>query len=285
MTPSTHPLFWRDPNLPFVELRQVLVGQNVSYATHSHKEWSIGAILGGESEFLCANRQHYVKSGDIVMMDPDVAHSCNPRPNSPWAYYMMHVDVDWLVDFLHSTGVIKDKHFQPTNVDTLTYLDLYNGFIDLAQTLMPSTSKASTKEKEALLKTYLTTLFQHLYEHETLSTTRLPSGHLPTTTLLKIADYLSTHYLEDISIEELSRQFDLSTSYLIRSFKQHFNMSPHAYRINQRVLHGQQALKTGLPIADVAHTVGFNDQAHFQRAFKQRVAATPKQYMTSKNKK
>ncbi|MFT2112563.1 AraC family transcriptional regulator [Marinomonas sp. 2405UD68-3] len=282
MTPSTHPLFWRDSSLPFVELRQVLVGQNVSYATHSHKEWSIGAILGGESEFLCAKRQYSVKCGDIVMMDPEVAHACNPLPDSPWAYYMIHIDVDWLVNVLHSTEIIKNKHFQPTNVDTLTSLTLYNGLIDLAQTLMHNTRQISNEEKEARLKTYLIELFQHLYGQETLSTVKAVANNSSTTTFLDIATYLDTHYLEDISIEQLSHQFNLSTSYLIRSFKQHFNMSPHAYRINQRVLHGQRALKSGLPITDVAHEVGFNDQAHFQRAFKQRVAATPKQYINTK---
>ncbi len=280
MTPSTHPLFWRDDKLPFVELRQVLVGQNVSYAAHSHKEWSIGAILDGESEFLCANRRYYVASGDIVMMDPNVVHACNPLPDSPWSYYMMHIDVDWLVCFLHSEGIIQEDRFQPTHVDTLKSPDLYNGFIDLAQRLMQaelSGFQTASIEKETLLKSYLAALFQHLYQQEKTTTKQVA-----TATLVQVAAYLDTHYLEDTTIEKISQQFNLSTSYLIRAFKQHFNMSPHAYRINQRVIHGQQALKTGQPIAHVAHTVGFNDQAHFQRAFKQRVAATPKQYMNTK---
>jgi AraC-like DNA-binding protein len=44
---------------------------------------------------------------------------------------------------------------------------------------------------------------------------------------------------------------------------------------------GQQALKAGQTISAVAHAVGFSDQAHFQRAFKKRVAATPNQYSRS----
>jgi AraC-like DNA-binding protein len=55
-------------------------------------------------------------------------------------------------------------------------------------------------------------------------------------------------------------------------------MTPHAYRLNRRIQLGQQALKQGQPIASIAHSAGFSDQAHFQRVFKQRVAATPEQY-------
>jgi AraC-like DNA-binding protein len=37
-------------------------------------------------------------------------------------------------------------------------------------------------------------------------------------------------------------------------------------------------LKRGRAIAEVAAQVGFADQAHLQRAFRERVAATPGQY-------
>ncbi|MBP6793379.1 MAG: AraC family transcriptional regulator, partial [Aeromonas sp.] len=37
-------------------------------------------------------------------------------------------------------------------------------------------------------------------------------------------------------------------------------------------------LRQGQPLAEVALASGFADQAHFQRQFKRRVAATPGQY-------
>ncbi|CAM4396424.1 hypothetical protein PSOS111911_17710 [Pseudoalteromonas ostreae] len=29
-------------------------------------------------------------------MNPDKVHACNPQQNSAWAYYMVHVDKQWL---------------------------------------------------------------------------------------------------------------------------------------------------------------------------------------------
>jgi len=46
----------------------------------------------------------------------------------------------------------------------------------------------------------------------------------------------------------------------------------------RRAQHARTQLKNGSLIADVAHELGFADQAHFQRAFKKHLAATPGQY-------
>lgn len=274
MTPSTHPLFWRNPGLPYLELRLVEDGRQVTYAPHSHQQWSVGAILAGQSEFLCADRLHYVEQGALVVMNPDQVHACNPRQGSPWAYYMMHLDKDWLADILQQAGVRTSALWRDTKVDTLCETALFDGFVVLAELLM--SAQYSSAEKEQKLKAYLTRLFLQLDQQNQNSEELLPANPL-----YQVAAYLSKHCEEDRAIESISAEFGYSAGYLVRAFKRHFNMTPHAYRLNRRVQLGQQALKQGEAISAVAQTTGFSDQAHFQRVFKQRVAATPDQYRRS----
>lgn len=274
MTPSTHPLFWRNPSLPYLELRLVLDGRKVTYAPHSHQQWSVGAILAGQSEFLCADRLHYVEQGALVVMNPDQVHACNPRQNSPWAYYMMHLDKNWLAGVLQQAGVRTSALWRDTKVDTLCENALFDDFVVLAELLM--SAQYSSAEKEQKLKVYLARLFLQL-DQQNPSTEDL----LPANPLYQVAAYLSEHCQEDRAIESISAEFGYSAGYLVRAFKRHFNMTPHAYRLNRRVQLGQQALKQGEAISAVAQTTGFSDQAHFQRVFKQRVAATPDQYRRS----
>lgn len=274
MTPSTHPLFWRNPSLPYLELRLVADGRKVTYAPHSHQQWSVGAILAGQSEFLCADRLHYVELGALVIMNPDQVHACNPRQGSPWAYYMMHLDKNWLADVLQQAGIRTSAFWRDTKVDTLCETALFEGFVVLAELLM--SAQYSSAEKEQKLTAYLARLFLQL-DQQNQST----DGLLPANPLYQVAAYLSEHCEEDRAIESISAEFGYSAGYLVRAFKRHFNMTPHAYRLNRRVQLGQQALKQGEAISAVAHTTGFSDQAHFQRVFKQRVAATPDQYRRS----
>ncbi len=274
MIPSTHPLFWRDTTLPFVEFRQVLDGRDVSYAPHSHEEWSIGAIVSGESEFLCADRLHAVNSGTLVMMNPDVVHACNPNQDSPWAYYMMHLDKGWLASLLCEMNLRETLTWQDSLLDTLVNEAFYNDFILVCEHLMSTTLESS--EKEHLLRTYFTSLFAHID-----SSMESTNTYLPANKLYDVADYLNKNCLEETSINLVSTEFGFSTGYLVRAFKRHFNMTPHAYRLNRRIQLGQQVLKEGQAIAEVAQAIGFSDQAHFQRVFKKRVAATPDQYRRS----
>ncbi|HJS13520.1 AraC family transcriptional regulator [Rheinheimera sp.] len=274
MTPSTHPLFWRNPGLPYLELRLVVDGRQVTYAPHSHQQWSVGAILAGQSEFLCADRLHYVQQGALVVMNPDQVHACNPRQGSPWAYYMMHLDKNWLADFLQQAGIRTSALWRDTKVDTLCETGLFDSFVVLAELLM--SAQYSSAEKEQKLKAYLSRLFLQL-DQQNQNTDDL----LPANPLYQVAAYLSEHCEEDRAIESISAEFGYSAGYLVRAFKRHFNMTPHAYRLNRRVQLGQQALKQGEAISAVAQTTGFSDQAHFQRVFKQRVAATPDQYRRS----
>lgn len=274
MTPSTHPLFWRNPGLPYLELRLVEDGRKVTYAPHSHQQWSVGAILAGQSEFLCADRLHYVEQGALVVMNPDQVHACNPRQNSPWAYYMMHLDKNWLADVLQQAGVRTSTLWRDTKVDTLCENALFEDFVVLAELLM--SAQYSSAEKEQKLKSYLCRLFLQLDQPNPGTEDLLPANPL-----YQVAAYLSEHCQEDRAIESISAEFGYSAGYLVRAFKRHFNMTPHAYRLNRRVQLGQLALKQGEAISAVAQTTGFSDQAHFQRVFKQRVAATPDQYRRS----
>lgn len=268
---SAAPLFWRDPAHPYVELRQVLDGRNVTYSPHFHNEWSVGAILTGNSEFVCADRLYTVKRGTLVMMNPHVVHACNPLKHSPWGYYMMHIDTVWLASLLKKIGVRQYEHWQDTQLDTLSVPSLYVSFVNTCNDLI--SEAYSTQQKSHKLESCLTSLVKYIDKNKVERSTVKPLSKV-----YKIAQYLNEHCLDNTSISEISSKFGLSVGYFNRLFKQSFNMTPHAYRLNCRLHLSQHALKSGDTIVDTAHTMGFSDQAHFQRVFKERVAATPNQY-------
>ena len=81
-----------------------------------------------------------------------------------------------------------------------------------------------------------------------------------------------------LSLTELSSVAGLTPSHFVRAFSRHYGMTPHAYLLDQRIRHARTLLRQGQPLAEVALASGFADQAHFQRQFKRRVAATPGQY-------
>ncbi|PTY37627.1 AraC family transcriptional regulator [Saccharospirillum sp. MSK14-1] len=267
------PQFWRDDRLPQLELRRVEDGRTVCYAPHSHQQWSLGAITDGHSTFLYRDNRYPIQAGTLVLMNPGWVHACNPVDNQPWAYWMLYVDTDWLTELRHQAGLLPTPVWQDIATPMLNEPRWYDGYCALAQCLIDPQRDLLEKQSQAVL--YLTELMQHLAQQPLLQPTLVPDQ------LRQLADYLDEHAASDLSLDELCALSGYSAGYLIRAFKQHFGLTPHAYVVNRRIQLGQQALKAGTPIAEAALDTGFSDQAHFQRTFKKLVAATPNQYRRS----
>ena len=125
--------------------------------------------------------------------------------------------------------------------------------------------------KEAAARAFFTGL------HRRLDAARDPAGEAHGG-LDRAADFISAHCTEPLRLADVCAASGLSPSYLVRAFKARYGLTPHAYQVNRRIQYGLRELRHGRPIVEVALEAGFADQAHFQRAFKRHVAATPRQY-------
>ena len=270
MAPTPSPVFWRDSRMPHVELRQVHDGRDVCYAPHSHTQWSIGAITGGRSTF-CYRSDHYlVGEGDLVLMNPEWVHNCNPVADQPWAYFMMYVDSDWLTDLRYRDGLLPSPQWRDLDTAVISDPEWYRRYCELALCLLDP--QRTLLEKQTAVVEFVGDLMLSLARHPDAPQQSAPA------TLQALARYLDDHAADDLSLETLCARSGYSAGHLIRAFRQYFGLTPHAYQINRRVQLGRQALRNGVPIADAALDAGFADQAHFQRTFKKLMAATPKQY-------
>lgn len=267
--PEQAPRFWRDDALPFIEARAIADGREVCYSRHSHAHFSIGAITAGRSTYVHEQSSFEVAAGTVVLMNPGDVHACNPIDDQPWSYLMLYVETPWLTDLQHQLGFsaeLEFRRFSDTHLnDARLFCDLnalYAVLIDDQQDVLRKQSAAVEFFSELQLR--LNPIEQPLRE--------------PNFKLERAAGFIRRHCTELLSLDDICAAAELSPSYLIRAFKQHFGMTPHAFLVNQRIQFARECLRRGQLIADVALEAGFADQAHFQRAFKQHLAATPGQY-------
>ena len=98
-----------------------------------------------------------------------------------------------------------------------------------------------------------------------------------------LRDLLDAHLSEPYRLSEAAATIGASTSTLSRAFTRSFGIAPHRYVIARRIEFARKRLLTGEPVATVAATAGFHDQAHFTRHFGRHVGTTPARYATSGN--
>ena len=259
--------FWHDPALPFIEARAVQDGRHVCYDKHSHAHFSIGAITGGHSHYLNQRSLQEVGPGSLVLMNPEEVHACNPIADQPWSYLMFYLDTDWLRSQQEETGL--GSEFRPFNMTASRDPLLYQGLQHLHHQLVQAPDPLARE------------VACHLFSRQLLA--RLTPARWddrPPQHLQRAAELMQDDSASPLSLSQLSAVAGLTPSHFVRAFSQHYGMTPHAYLLDRRIRHARTLLKQGQPLAEVALASGFADQAHFQRQFKRRVAATPGQYRT-----
>lgn len=263
------PRFWRDDALPFIEARSIADGREVCYTRHSHEHFSIGAITAGRSTYIHEQARFQVSAGTVVLMNPGDVHACNPIDDEPWSYLMLYIDTAWLTDLQHQLGFSPDLAFRRFSTTHDRDAQLFGALVALYEVLV-DTSQDHLQKHSAVVE-FFTEVQQRLNPAE--QPLREPNFKLE-----RAAEFTRDNCTKMLKLEDICAAAQLSPSYLIRAFKQHFGMTPHAFLVNRRIQFAQDRLRSGKLIADVALEAGFADQAHFQRAFKQHLAATPGQY-------
>ncbi|MGH8081441.1 MAG: helix-turn-helix domain-containing protein [Lysobacter sp.] len=264
--------FWRDPRLPFIEARWVGDGRALCYDKHTHETYSIGAIDGGRSRYLNGARHWTVQRGTVVAMNPGEVHACNPLADQPWSYRMLYLDAHWLADLQHQHGYSRNRDLQPLPLAISDDPDLYAGLNRLCAALDDPAVDLLHKQ------TRIIEFFSDLLRGQPGAPDSRGLHADADPRLARVADYIAEHYRDAVGIDDLCAASGLSPSYLIRAFRSRYGMTPHRYLIDRRVRAGRELLRRGDSIVEVAAATGFADQAHFQREFKRRVAATPGQY-------
>lgn len=94
-----------------------------------------------------------------------------------------------------------------------------------------------------------------------------------------IADYIRTHYREELSLHSIAETFHLSREYISRRFKQETNenISDFLARIridNAKLLLGNPQLR----VVQIAEMVGFQDEKYFSKVFKKLTGMSPNEF-------
>jgi AraC-like DNA-binding protein len=91
--------------------------------------------------------------------------------------------------------------------------------------------------------------------------------------------FISQHYADRITNEDLAKACGLSVRAFERQFQAAYNCSPHDYIRQLRVRMSCSALVfSRKSLADVATEFGFADQSHFTKEFRKFMSETPRAY-------
>ncbi len=240
------------------------------YTTRKNlRSYLIKLTLSGKGALTYKDSVYDIKPGDFFWID------CNEHQDYRTAKEPGHWHVLW-IHFYGGGAANYYQLFQQLNrespVGHLSDVRKAKQIMELILQLYDDSSgQIKVDIQGANLLTQLLSLF--LESISSPSTPRLPQ------TISSIRDYLFEHYNQNITLDTLSAQFNISKFYLLRTFQHHLGLSPNDYLQNIRVTKAKELLRTTEhSISMVANSVGFESTSYFISVFKKQEGVTPLKY-------
>ena len=105
------------------------------------------------------------------------------------------------------------------------------------------------------------------------------SGKIKDFYIKEALSYIEQNFQNNITIEDIALFCGLNRSYFGKIFHDTIGKSPQEFLLNYRMIKAAELLKlTKLSIKDVGNAVGYPNQLHFSRAFKNIYGVSPRDW-------
>lgn len=94
----------------------------------------------------------------------------------------------------------------------------------------------------------------------------------------QVIRYITEHFSEPLTLEDIAAELFVSKSYLNRHFKAYTNSTVYAYIMALRLTHARRMLREGIPAVEAGRECGFSDYSTFYKAFKTQTGLSPQQF-------
>ena len=234
---------------------------------HSHSFTEFMYIDKGEVEILTRYKTFPAKTSDFIVLPPGLYHTEKPGSEGNIAYFILGV----------------------SNIVLREYADdkQYNPVFSLGQ-FTPKVSGGIKKMFEILSNegpVYEVEVMSIFWEIITILT-HLPSSPFMVREtsnqkgqMVAVKDYIDTHYMQNINLDDLANHFHMSKFHLAREFSQTFSLPPIAYLEKRRIREARYLLSsTEFSMTDIATTLGFCSSSYFSQRFKASMGVSPLEY-------
>ncbi|MBW8722663.1 MAG: AraC family transcriptional regulator [Polaromonas sp.] len=238
-----------------------------AFERHSHETYSIGVTASGVQTFHCGGTLHASLRGDVILFNPDEPHDGQRGTQEGFGYSMLYL----------SPQVVDECRDKEAGLDMAAYFsqpvvrDAAMGHA-LTRAISAAGQAQESLRAEELTRDVLVRLLQRYGERRSDSDGTRSTG---LARMLRIRDYLRSHFDQDITVDALAREAGLSRVHLTRAFGRQFGVPPHIYLNAVRIERAQAGMLAGQSLAEVAAACGFADQSHFSRRFKGSVGLSP----------
>ncbi len=276
-------LFHVFPNENFVDLGLYQFGKERCEPAHSfgpvsRNHYLFHFILSGAGTLMADNAKgetqtYQIRSGQGFMIFPRQINTYIADPNLPWEYVWLEFDGLRAREIIEIAGLSPDAPVYHARRKELRE-DMKNEMLYIAE-------HADESPFHLIGHLYL---FIDYLSRSSAAMRISGEGRVRDFYIKEALSYIEQNFQNDISVEGIANSCGLNRSYFGRIFKETIGKSPQEFLMSYRMVKAAELLKlTDLTISDIGNAVGYPNQLHFSRAFKNIYGISPRGWR-NKNK-
>lgn len=253
-------------------------GKQHTVLNHWHDSFEIDFVIHGtNSNYYLDGKLFNQLTDEIVVVNPYQVHGLN----LPKEIGRIAITIMIPLKFLKQLGFDYSKyHIQ--NIIKVTENEKYYSLRRLFLKLYGISSSKGYSIKKGRLLIQIGLIYQIMGEllsnySYIISKKQIKSENIHI--LESAIKFMNNNYKEDLRIEDISNNCNLSDSYFAHVFKTYMNETPMNYLNQVRVTHSLELLRNTDQITSlVAQNVGFTNVKSFNKSFKKQYGVTPYLY-------
>ncbi|WP_136798929.1 helix-turn-helix transcriptional regulator [Desulfosediminicola ganghwensis] len=241
------------------------------FGTHIHDGHVIWLNSAGGEHFSVKGDSDILQPGSVSVIEPGVAHTNHPCEGSGRHLRSLYLAPDFFSRVAQMFIGIPDT----INLPTATYHDevSWRELLNLHEAVVSGQEQLVTEQ-------FVVSLFTRLWRNTTaVQRSSGQSVRFTNKRFSQLAEVLHSDPAQSHTLSQLAELAGCTEHYVIRLFKKHCGISPHAYLVQLRLEKARRLLGADVSIADAAFRSGFADQSHLTRKFKERYGLTPGRYV------
>lgn len=253
-------------------------GRDIDYL-HFHNYLEIGYCYDGTGTLVLGKEEYRYEKSCFSVVPQNCLHTTNSDPDTVSSWEFLFVDVDTLLGRF-CQGSTRRTHQIISRINSRAFLKPEKEYPKIGQTIRNILDIMRRKEEFYLdeAKAEIAVLLMNIARGSGSGRmlNEIPKEIVP---IAQSLDYISTHYMEPLRIEDLAASCHISESHFRKIFSAYMNMGPMEYINMVRVQTACDYLKrTDDFVTDIANKCGFATFSTFSRNFKKIMGVSPNEW-------
>ena len=246
------------------------------FVTHAHDWYEILYFVSGEGTYLVESTAYPLTSGCVLVMRPGEVHNLHILPDAPYERIVVQFREQMLLEHTAEYRPLLASFLErPLGMGNLySPEEIDSSFVrECLERIEDTDTPALTRLVAA---TMLPAILSEIYRgYQRRRKEPQPDTRIPQTRIREILQYVNRHLYEELTLDELCRQFYISKTQLGRLFRAATGSTAWDYILVKRLIRARQLILSGVSITEASVCCGFRDYSTFYRAYKKRYDTSP----------